>query len=1766
MTPKATPFISFRALLLAWAILALSQSARGASITDPVVSGDAISSGTLIDSDPNGIADRSTITVAADITWSAIENGLLRITCSIVDGSGVTMGSESTSFSATAGTTSSHSLDVTMTSRLDPQTEYYGRVRVSEIPFPFTSHGAKTAPTGFALYHFNSTDPNDARFNVIAEVDTVVFDRSHIVETMSSRDTATVDVDFTLWRYDDWDDFSTPGMDDIEVSLEVAMFEQGTNTPVPLVQTTFPTTVEDVIRNENAFFFLVPTETTDSLEIEIDPVGQLNVNKQYYVTVTISHEEEAGQPYMAGNTATGAATRILHFDGSLFFGSIATTFTTIVNTPTDLGAVGPARATTLRVSGNSGSIDGFPTHKYGDGSSLSVLLFSDGHAELSAGSTTAAVPANDTDELNDVGFRRFGLITLSTSGAQGNLDVTLPPGFGWASAPEGCELMSEVVFSNYPLNQNLQPASATLKGGTNPAYYMEETKPIWMRAPQIQWVPSQGQFLIDVNAVIYTRTAQTFQLKDFEMAGLLDNSDGALKRSNDDYYRKVTVLAGTKLIEINASGPNGSAEVSAQLDISPGVFVTHFPHDSTVSWTGNGQITYDDDRVVPATSFLTGADPIAVQYTQSCPPPEECAPAETIESFTFTPTGNTLNFTPEGGLHSTGSIAAGQYLRWGYIDSMAAYVHEFDDAFASGNFMMSGHFLKSTDNSMGIEDEGPAVIHLTGYDPSDLTLSERPGTAVYDDGFADYAGLNFRCLIDSDYSVSSVLAGTAIPGIAMKGICKYYARRSGVTGIHDPIDGGFPNSLQLYGYDFTFSNFGLNYLSNKNCFSLTDGTVVLPYPSDFTQEFESMTFTCLGNLDEAKVPSGSGMKELDYWESMDFDVFAVNFEADAVCDPSAGGYLVLGTRAYASHIADPLYGSLGVHPDGQIIRPSDGANDITSRYKLPSVVTINGPAGQGGYQFTPTEDAYLNHEESFDAGRGFWNVIGAWDVPFFEDLQVHLHLNTLESDTSSQIFVMGGWPSDEGWLAEGLSPSEDTLFDENHDGFPTGIESSESSSLDRYRRVNAFLPADDPGEEEFLVRAQQEFLGVVPFDYPLEWSSTLRRFKSSDAVFNDLLVLNVEHQIDYLSAEEAEISFGAQYGIPDINLANFTFNAVDENLGILESFTQALGQQLFDQLEGGVDSFSELMADEADRITETLITELLDEPVDQFVSNLDSLRAASNLTVPNINAEVAVFCAQVKGDLTSITDGVSAGANQFTGIVEEIDARLAAVEEGIDAIIGQVGGDPNIRFLAPDVGGDRDKLRDLILQLVADLATDYASLFANEILDELLAQAEPTISQIVTVLEEIKENVSEVRDELAGVSAFVTELDDIATAEIGNLQNEIDLVCAEVLGLLTTGVDLEWNFDDYTLEEWKEQVKQLIRDRFYASDYIADVQEAINEWLAGLESSMREAIDTAFAEVREIIREVISDSLAEVDKELNGMLDTLQDLVGQGQIDGYARINGDSLEELRLDGQFQWKAPDELEFGGYLRILALDSDSDGGCAVPTGDSAVEVMMGATEVPLGWLGQEATCNVGTKFVFAGGALEGMGGSFEVNGALEFETMVITEFGASVMFGSTENYIAAVAGLEIDSVSASGGIFFGKTCTADPLILVNADFEDVLGAPSPSFTGAYVYGEAWFPIYGGSCVFNISAGVGAGVFYFVEGPTYGGQMLLGVSGEALCVVSIKGSVELIGVKSGSDYAFKGTGTLSGKAGACPFCVKFSKSVSMTYTTSGGWKADY
>jgi hypothetical protein len=762
--------------------------------------------------------------------------------------------------------------------------------------------------------------------------------------------------------------------------------------------------------------------------------------------------------------------------------------------------------------------------------------------------------------------------------------------------------------------------------------------------------------------------------------------------------------------------------------------------------------------------------------------------------------------------------------------------------------------------------------------------------------------------------------------------------------------------------------------------------------------------------------------------------------------------------------------------------------------------------------------------------------------------------------------------------------------------------------------------------------------GIVPLSYPLKWNTTGRYFNSWSAVTNDLLVLNVEHQVDYLSADNAEISFGAQYdGLPQINLVSTAIDAADEQIGAAKALTEAASGFVTDTLNDGVDALGDLASDTLETVLDEVIDEMEEEIINPLYDAVDqsyqdavaanaSYSAWVNTSTGTLKSE---FDRYLDGSIGPASESIKGRLDQLHNISGDAIDLISQVQDGIDQGILAIDAvtsrievvDGNTRFnlnpptvpsvptaelvngiLAEVMNNSTGQLERQIVQalvgaLISELAPpDLAAILtplageltaaANAELNALLAEFDPTLDRITEALLEARSYLVTIRSELAAgqdifisfqqiVSGASAEIDAIVDGLRATAYEFIDDIAAAATYGPTTALGAAGDLmGEFSREEFVALIRNGLRDQLLAAGFIQQIQYTLRQHISELEMAMNSAIDSAFGEVSRMCKQLIKEALGPIDDAINELIGDVNDYVGAGSIDGYAHIQGDTLRRLRIDAKVQFKIPEEMELQAYFEMLCYDSETDVGSAgcLAAGEQQVEVKIGALDVPLDWISPDLRANLEVKFSMQTSPSvypKGIGGALEMTGGeLDFQSLKITDFAAAIAVGADECYLAATARVIVSNYEAAGGIFFGRTCSIEPLELVDPDVAALLG-PAP-FTGAYVYGEVWIPIsevvlgIPASCLFRISAGVGAGAFYFAEGPTFGGKMLLGVSGEALCVVSIGGQVSMIGVMSGNSLRFKGKGTLTGKAGWCPFCVKFSESASVTYQ-DGSWSVD-
>ena len=1744
------------------------------------------------DGDPS--TNRHCIHTEGDVTFSV--TGDYRIDWALLDPASVVVATDTeTVLGATASQIFQGNLVPSSAAPLVPGKLYRVKMSVVELATGATV-GARMEAVGRTYIHFTGTDSASEKLNVVAEVTSVTLAQNWLLETDVTNSKMPVTVNYKLYRFDDWAGASVNKLIIAEVAANVVHDSDGVVQESTATGTGF---VSAALASYIAGAPKTPSFITGSATVLVDP-SEVVSHGVYRFEATITTNEEPSrllemppvQVTRTGNTGSSTAALLDDYSGKLTFGAIITHFTHLATAPVAYGPppiVGDPIFRRIAPDANSGTVDGNSLAKYGDGSTLNVILESNGDATFQVSDGVGAssvslgpvavpplIPLAITGSVNGVDFV-LGTMILDTTGLHGAVSAALPVGVGWTANYLTGLLDSKVPFTNVTLGQNLAPPGGTAVASFTLGnfYLCEETKPILIETTSLTWDIPTGEFLCG------TATARSIRkpLLDILASYSADYSDPSMesKRSNDHLYNFVTTAS-----EISVkTGFSGGGEMTGTIGSDAGEFVTHFPYNSTVKWSAASSIRIADDLIDVAPSSFAGADPVVVKYWQHCQESLEsgCGAMKTA-NITLTPTTGALLFTADGGLQASGTTALPGPLAWGWSSESLQYAHQVSTTFTSGNFLMAGTFLRGDQNTLG-DDDGASVLLLSGFTAANLSLPERPLTAGYKLGLGDYAGVNFRCT-SGGFSGQSTLQGTAYGAYPLTDRSKYYARRSGVSGIHEATASGFPGTATLAGYLFNFSKYAFTFLSSDLEDSFTAGDIDLTAPVDFTLPFTDLRLTCIGALDTVDVTGAGAMdsKAFAFWNAP-FTPYTINFAATDCCNPAEGATLVLGFSAHASHFDAPFAGALGINPTGRFTTEANAMAPVPTRLVLPPLLALTGSTGDQRYTFFPSQGAYLNDATT---GVGFWSLFGALDVPFFEDMEVQLHTSAAPFDLLSPLYFMGGWPT-QGWVdAASLSPLQIAVFDMDHIGFPTAV-----ASLDAYRKTT------DDGTDLYLPRAQKLWLDVIDFDYPLKWSNASANFLSRGPVDGNLLVLETQHELKFLDAKYAEITFGLRYdGLPEISLTNFAFNALDDTTGVASSLVSAAGNEVFSSLESGVGEFGNTLSDEADKLMGRAVDSAISLPVDGLIAAVKNELEDGVWTATDLQDAVTNYNALSSNRIDTALNNLGTNYSNPKSLLADLDKRLAAIETGIDSVINEVTVDPisgvplgtpaNGLLKRIDIGGG--DFRRAVFEaaggaLIDTLSTVTSGSIATE-LNALIAAQEPALASVTSTLTEVRAVISSLRAELQGGFGLGEELRDIiaaANAQIATVAANVDTQSAALFNAVKAEDITAASALDALDVEWHKAIKKIVKDEFYASQVIVDLQTAVKERLYDMQGTFNGAVDSAFAILNQSIRDVLSPVLADLDKTLYGFTGGLNDKIAAGSLTGAAYINGDSLDGLRLDAEIELKVPDSLAVGGFIEIRELHSDGPACCGGGPGDKTVEIEVGARNIGIAWTGlslatdTRADLSLKANLDFTTGVPlpVGFGGSFEMTqGDIKFETMKVTALAASAMFsipqgGNAENYFAAQVGLEFGSFGLDGGIFFGRSCDLDPLIMIDPLVAEIL--PGPTFTGIYAYGAATMPIFGtGTCFFNISAKAGAGVFYGAEGPTYGGRLSLGVFGDALCAVHVEGTIDLVGAKTGSTYSFAGQGRVFGQAGPCPLCVKANLQCDFKYTDASGWDVDF
>lgn len=1633
---------------------------------------------------------------------------------------------------------------LTPASRLNPQQNYRVRVTVTRrVANPPGSYSATlfTADTTPRTYkHFIQTTSGDPDRNVIAEVSTVSWIRQTRIRTDVSRDFFRVRAKVDLTRYDDYDS-DNPQVTAIGTRL-TAVLRDSHNNFIPLQQSVFdfdqPTAsfVEAVLNQGDTFVPRNPASSSAERNLDLRPVGQLlSATRTYRVEVTVSHFETVGTVTpTTGNARTTPASTLLDFNGTLAFAGTTATFTSVASPEPAVDGFGEEHViSTLRINNQSGSFQGL---SFGNGTALHVQLFNTGVAHLVSGSLSFSgigFPANP----GGIDYSLEGVSATSTN-ILGTVRLSLPSGLGVAADAVTRIHEAELTFPSTLLTSQLQPIAATVSNVTN-GWAAEESKPFIFEYNAVSWDVAQDRIRFTTTGkVSFVRGQANATL----LADPLVDANQRLKLSNDGYYNGISLVSSAQ-VTVTLDPGNSSARMSCDVAFGGSLYLAHFPHNSLIS-ANDGSQRITNDQVDPTFGGLTagsliGGGNLRVGYRRDCPK-NGCGTPAGAKNLQFTAAGGQLKFTRDGGLSATGTLTAPESLNWGWIPAAGKYAHTAG-VFSDAGFHASGIFLPfSEQGGVATAPEAlPARLLFTGVSPTAPNTVERPGSNAYKAGLGDYAGLNFRVVDWGDQDGTLVLAGQSAPPFPLTNRVKYYVRASGVTGIHEAINDQFAPTAVIYGMDFEFTSLGWAFLDGEDVASRTDGNLAVPFPSDFSLDFEKVRISCIGALESAEISAtdADGLKKLAYWNA-DFRPLSLAFEGKEaeLCDPSERN-LVLGVEAYAGGIPQPLSGTIGFQENGNLITLASQDLDppFDSRFRLPNNFELAGPSGQT-YRATPVGEAYLNDYAALPNGDGWMNLAAHLDIPFFSDMEVHLHTSAVKDDDDALYHVMGGFP-DDGFESNGKHFFNEAVFDVSNRGFPTGVQ------LDAYRTG---FPAPNV---KYRPVARKKWLNVIDLEYPLQWRSVSRSFISHSDAGDKFLVLSSSHRVDYLSPDFVEISFGGSIStLPKLSIANFVADKAEDVTDILKEKLET------NVVDAGIQGLSEVLDVKQREFFEKALAPAIDASVDAIMTPVTKNWNAAFKTWENPDLPFVINLGLLDG-----TNGVVAqirekltAAKGALGVLQEIDIRLEDAEFALTAIEG---------FIAESNDQPLGDLQTTVLALAELVSSALDKPEFAEKISALMDRAVPRVVEIRNVITEVRTFITQVRNAMGDAGEFTNQVDSMVTANLESMQDAIDDVrndIEKILKEVKTGVD--------SLPQLEAIIRQKIKQRIY--DYmlglpiIADFNRLIKQRLYDVSAMMTEAIDEVFDQINLTLRDIIRGVAGGLDEKFEEMLGDVGASMATASIDGYAKVRNDSLTELRLDIKAKLTVPDEMKAHVYLIIKEVSSENSPAECVPKTGKATEVTMGAKDIAVEWLFPGTIVNIHAKFLIDGDGkdfpLLGMGGGFDITGEISFaDSIVIRKLGASVMFSIQEAYISAAAQIEVQGFSGGGGIFLGRTCSVDALFW-DPTVQSVIG--DPPFTGMYGYGEFWIPIptligIPSTCLFNLSAGVGAGAGFFIEGPTVFGKMFLGVSGDVLCIISITGEITLVGVARPSGLSLAGEGRFKVELGWCPICLKLDKMIRLT-----------
>ena len=1287
-------------------------------------------------------------------------------------------------------------------------------------------------------------------------------------------------------------------------------------------------------------------------------------------------------------------------------------------------------------------------------------------------------------------------VSMSTSGVRlkstgleaDSVSVKLPAGFGIATTATSRVLSGEILFGIQSLNGSGVPLVSPLTyspGGS--LYLVHEKLPVRYATSSLTYDVATAVFSTASATPSYVRKRERDWLAQDLARNALTEPSAATKASNEATYA-LADNAGPVSVSVRAD-PAGVALLTTSVPLvtnAPETFVMHFPKST--------ELTVSSGLVTVADSVFTGGQltldaPVSVTYQRNPLIEPDCSFAYFNPAFATIPvaiSNNLLFLTSDGGWRADGTAAGGSAVQWGGLHGTRP-THELAGLTDVG-LLVSGNVLSANASDPAITQR-PAKLLLSGIGrPSEAAYVERPETDDYLKGLADYAGLNLRNA-GNTLSARSFLGEQDTGNYNLKTLAKYYLRPGGITGVHDAVTAQIP-SLQFYGYLTQLDGLRLAFLDSNNIASATGGSMTLPFPSDFSVDFDQLTFKPTGTLDKADLPANTPQKTLSYW-GCTLKPDALDFTASKSCLTHAS-YLTLSGEIGLGYISnDKVRGTLAFAPDGKLIPPSANLAVDTS-IPTPPRMSIQG-RGDLSYPFVPATRLRFNNYDSNPGGPGdgFLFVAGSMDVPFFENLRVLLHLHPAKLDSACD--VIGGWPSDpaqadRGWTTPaGNNYFNSTKFDPNDDGYDTGV------SLADFRNGLGKLGGVT---HKFRPHVHKAWRKIVDFEFPMRWDPQTRQFLPAGDNSLKLLVLTAAGQVKKLDAAGAEMTFGAEFAaLPKINIETFSRVLGDAGGYLTGSPEKKIATALTAALQGVVDQTLIQQGNKAlDEVLADSITDLMRAPVVQAVEDILNTNSLFEGTLFQAMSDSYAANVVNGNGLAAAKAALLAQKALFSGPMKTLGAAVSTAMQNVESLGGRLEkADAALAQLEILCNPDQDSgtLIHALARRVAQqfLGQDFLGSAdpgvggpLNELVDGLLEDARPALRQIYQAIGKQRIQLNQIRNSLAANIGLGKQIRNAFTpdAVVAIANSAIEDLAAEI-GNARDANGKFFDISENSAPKLQARFRAYVIDRFHASPVGQSIKQALRQFVAPVRDVENQALNLAFAEVNHMVNEIALKIVTDLRGAIgnNSALISLRDTVSQSfdkaqdalgdfrtkydsaasvfqfaKVQGYARTRGDTLDELRVDASIGISVPDPFGFQGFVLIKNLQSDVPSTSCRDPGIVATEVTVGSTFG--GTLAQPvpATDNsprqpdrkqafraqIQGRFSFREGAIgpdfpvpvpNGFDASVDLQTQIDLGLVSLNRLQLAIGLGGDEAYASAAASASIWFIPVQGRVFLGST---------------------------------------------------------------------------------------------------------------------------------------